>query len=562
MKETEKIIGIAVTICLSFFIPPSYSFDLMADCVTCHTEFNPLTPGSPWHADHIGRAASDCNICHIGNNSYNDPPRPIGCKTCHNETPPLFDPPITPVSLPCDWANVHQLNAGVSCMACHAVTHDCAFSLMLPDSGQELCYNGERIICDVWHMEGNNQVCDSPPYCPNQGEDFYGQDGIYTINPPDLTDNGNGTVSDNLTGLTWEQKTEINEPYVYTYSDALTYCDNLTLGGQSDWRVPTRKEYSTILNYGRVSPSMDTAYFPYWNPEGAGTASYWTTSEYFGDPAKGWNVFSSFGTMQVGPISGSLRLLRCVRGNTLPAPNYTDNGDGTVTDNVAGLVWEQKTDDGGSRDKDRTYNWKDALAYCENLVLGGSSFWRLPNIKEIERVVDLGRSNPAVDTTYFPNTNIGEYWTGTTCSGCHKQKAFTINFADGESTATLKTITLYARCVRSLAPDLDDDRIFDDLDNCPVIPNGPDLGTCSPTASNAGAQCFNDGECIGSCGTVRFCSMGQEDFDADGVGDVCDNCPETCNDQQLDADNDGIGDVCDQDPGCGHCQEPACDPGC
>jgi len=106
-------------------------------------------------------------------------------------------------------------------------------------------------------------------------------------------------------------------------------------------------------------------------------------------------------------------------------------------------MWEQKTDDGGSRDKDNTYTCKDALAYCENLILGGHDDWRLPNTKELERVVDLESSSPAIDTTYFPNTNYtpyipgedkndGLYWTGTTCSGCHKMKAFAVDFEDGE----------------------------------------------------------------------------------------------------------------------------------
>ena len=49
----------------------------------------------------------------------------------------------------------------------------------LPDTGQELCYNWDSII-----------------ECPNAGEDFYGQDGTYSINPPDLADNGDGTIKD------------------------------------------------------------------------------------------------------------------------------------------------------------------------------------------------------------------------------------------------------------------------------------------------------------------------------------------------------------------------------
>jgi hypothetical protein len=286
------------------------------------------------------------------------------------------------------------------------------FELTLPDTGQELCYDWESLMDD----------------CPLEGADFYGQDAHYTINPPNLTDNGDGTVTDNLTGLTWEQKTEENDTDSHTYNDAVSYCADLTLGGQDDWRVPTRKEHSTILNYGTTSPSLDTDYFPYYTSSSPNFAYYWTSSEYSDDSSQVWLIRLAFGLIDIAPKTPDPYRIRCVRGSTEPSASYTDNGDSTVTDNVAGLIWEQKTEDGSTN----TYTWKDGLAYCEKLLLGGFSDWRLPNPKEFERLIDLGSSSPAIDTTYFPNTNNGLYWSGTTCSGCHKMKAFSVDFSDGE----------------------------------------------------------------------------------------------------------------------------------
>ena len=325
-----------------------------------------------------------------------------------------------------------------------------SFGFTLPDTGQELCYDWDKIICDEWHMDGPNQICDSPPYCPSEGEDFYGQDAHYIINPPDLTDNGDGTVSDNLTSLIWEQKTEGNEPDNFTYDDALAYCDDLTLAGNSDWRVSTREEYSTILNYADVSPSLDTDYFPYFLSTGTNPAYYWTSSEYFDDTSQVWVLRLAFGLFDKRLKTPDIYRVRCVRGDTLPAASYTDNGDSTVTDNVAALMWEQKT----AGNKSDSYNWKDALAYCEELLLGGHDGWRLPNPKELERSVDLETSSPAVDTTYFPNTNNALYWTGTTCSGCHKMKAFAVDCTDGELYYGNKFrdevyYENYVRCVRT-----------------------------------------------------------------------------------------------------------------
>jgi hypothetical protein len=399
---------------------------------------------------------------------------------------------------------------------CMCAGYAFGFTVSLPDTGQDLCYDWEHIMCDQWHMVGSNQVCDSPPYCPEEGEDFYGQDGSYTINPPSLTNNNNGTITDNITGLLWEQKGQQNETLTYTYDQAIAYCENLDLGGYTDWRVPTRPEYATIMNFGRVSPALDTSFFPYYTYASTDDIMYWTTSEYYSDPTQVWRIQLAFGLMDTGPKAGDppkQHKVRCVRGTFENSADYIDNGDSTVTDMTTGLMWEQKTDDGGSRDKDNTYTWKDALAYCANLLLGSYNDWRLPTPKEFERLVDFGRSSPAIDPSMFPQTNNGLYWTGTSCSGCHKIKAFAVNFTDGHLYYGTKYKNgvydyHYVRAVRNADPDQDGN--IDPDDNCPYVAN-----------------------------------PSQTDTDQDGVGDACDNCPQHASQNQQDADNDGIGDICD-----------------
>ena len=78
---------------------------------------------------------------------------------------------------------------------------------------------------------------------------------------------------------------------------------------------------------------------------------------------------------------------------TAGAPNpesYTDNGDGTVTDNVTGLMWQQAEPAIGNIE-----TWDNAVAHCQSLTLAGHSDWRLPSRIELVSIVDLGQSEPS-----------------------------------------------------------------------------------------------------------------------------------------------------------------------
>jgi hypothetical protein len=92
-----------------------------------------------------------------------------------------------------------------------------------------------------------------------------------------------------------------------------------------------------------------------------------------------------------------------------------------------------------------------------------------------------------------------------------------------------------------LSSDNDNDGVFAPNDNCPDVPNGPDLGTCY-SWSGIMANCTDDVDCGGEFGS---CSKEQEDADGDGIGDICDNCPNNANPDQEDTDEDGTADACD-----------------
>src|SRR5206468_11819693 len=76
---------------------------------------------------------------------------------------------------------------------------------------------------------------------------------------------------------------------------------------------------------------------------------------------------------------------------------YVDNGNGTVTDLNTGLVWEKLSDDGTVHDKDNLYTWADAftahVATLNGMSFAGHTDWRLPNVRELQAIVDYQTIN-------------------------------------------------------------------------------------------------------------------------------------------------------------------------
>jgi hypothetical protein len=96
---------------------------------------------------------------------------------------------------------------------------------------------------------------------------------------------------------------------------------------------------------------------------------------------------------------------------------YVDNGDGTITDSNTGLMWEKLGDDGSIHDKDNVYTWATAFTKVSGLNtanFAGHRDWRLPNHHELDSLVDLGKTDPAIDAAF--NASCAPSCAVTTCS--------------------------------------------------------------------------------------------------------------------------------------------------
>lgn len=328
----------------------------------------------------------------------------------------------------------------------------------IPDTGQTKCYDSDGVIT-----------------CPSVGQDFYGQGAQYVNNPQSYTKlNSSGNplsdnapwamVRDNVTGLIWEVKDskdntpDYENPHdadnTYTWYDSnpvtnggdpgtpgdgtdtedfIDLLNSTQFGGYDDWRLPTIKELSFIQNLDTYNPTIDTTYFPHIY------SYYWSSTAHAGSASYTWNVNFDSGYVSYYGKSDCF-YVRAVRGGQSgSSADFVDNGDGTVTDNITGLMWQKD----GFTQRD----WEGALSYCENLSLVGYNDWRLPDVNELQSIVDYTAYNPSIDQAYSPNTVPSNYWSSTPCTS-RNHKAWNVNFGSGSVSYYGKTDIFYARAVR------------------------------------------------------------------------------------------------------------------
>jgi hypothetical protein len=142
--------------------------------------------------------------------------------------------------------------------------------------------------------------------------------------------------------------------------------------------------------------------------------------------------------------------------------SYTDNGDGTITDNNTGRMWAKKSDDGSIHDKDTTYTWENAFAVhiagLNAAGFAGHTDWRLPNVRELQSIVNyetFPAVPPAFNTGCVPGCTVLPcsctaatlHWSSSTFAG-FAASAWFVNVFDGAVLADNKPRALRVRAVR------------------------------------------------------------------------------------------------------------------
>lgn len=113
------------------------------------------------------------------------------------------------------------------------------------------------------------------------------------------------TVYDSSTSLTWQD--DENASMLYTnWSNAINYCENLTLAGKTDWKLPNYNELNSIVDYSKNWPTLDATF------QNGANVGYWSSSTSASDASLGWYVAFSNGNGYT-ENKGGTSFVRCVR---------------------------------------------------------------------------------------------------------------------------------------------------------------------------------------------------------------------------------------------------------
>ena len=261
---------------------------------------------------------------------------------------------------------------------------------------------------------------------------------------PRFIDHGDGTITDSLTGLMWTK--DANLPRVSrSWDETIRFVADMNAGflsnyGHSDWRLPNIVELESLVDSDEdfttwlESQGFQNVTNDYWSSNTNPYDSLLVVVLYYSGVGGSGRNGSRYVWPVRGETTGHARVWKTGqtisyaagddgdlrKGVIWPDPRFRNNGDGTVTDKLTGLIWLQDTNCFGSLPWEEglsgigDFNVNPVLYSCQNYTATNND-WRLPNRKELRSLIDYSKYNPPL-TEGHPFINMGEqsaYWSST-----------------------------------------------------------------------------------------------------------------------------------------------------
>jgi hypothetical protein len=223
-----------------------------------------------------------------------------------------------------------------------------------------------------------------------------------------------GTVHDRLTGLTWCRDASA-AVFPLDWQAAREFVDQMNREdafGLGRWRLPTRRELFSLISHDAINPALPKEH-PF---ENVFPGYYWTGTPSRRLPDQAWYIHLGGGRVYRGmkhasymvwPVTGDAEDPDAAKG----AGRWETRRE-EVLDRRTGLTWERPTHAGR-----RPVSWREALDAVNAMNAGdadGRSEWRLPNIRELESLIDVWSHSPAFPPEHPFDGVADGYWSSTT----------------------------------------------------------------------------------------------------------------------------------------------------
>ena len=265
-----------------------------------------------------------------------------------------------------------------------------------------------------------------------------------------LVVNADSTVTDQTTGLTWRSCAEgmtlgANRCLIGTLASLnwqqATELSLLPANVTGGWRVPNVKELESLVDGGCTNPAVNGSRFP-----DQPAVDFWSSTP-------GWSVSLDDGLVRSAQDQSGAKAVRMVKGGATPAEAFAsgyassgvcttqaptdfklnawlENADGTLHDSGTGLTWDRcvlgqswSASMNGCVGTPETLSWSAAHVRANGANFFGLTYWRVPNVKELESIVDRRCSSPALNPDFFRENKETLTWSST--------PGWAVNMADG-----------------------------------------------------------------------------------------------------------------------------------
>ena len=232
----------------------------------------------------------------------------------------------------------------------------------------------------------------------------------------------------------WEDQLQ-KKPQNLNLLESKIYCRKLKLANKNNWRIPKYNELLTLIDYNKSNPvNIDKISY-------IKSQKYWTLSQNINNKNQYWYINFKDGNSSFEPKS-KRKNLRCVRDISKKFDNF-EKKINIVIDKKQNIMWQDNPE---AIEHFETITM--AKVYCETLILNGYIDWKMPNLKQLQSIIDITSKKIAIKKP-FKYIKSERYWSNTQ-NILNNNRSWYVDFKTGKVDNTTNNKEQMVRCLRDI----------------------------------------------------------------------------------------------------------------